>query len=162
MKKIFKWIIGLIGIVVIVQQVIKQNSNKGEKIEVEYIPKKIDKSWITPKSKLCFSEAMGCVSTWDEAKEICSEYNASLPTIEELKKEVVYCKGEIGNSKDIYKKNMNNLTYYFCFQRNGFQSGNSYWSKTEVEGEVKVLHFDSAQINTRVKTQTYYVRCIKK
>jgi len=160
MKNIFKLSIGLILIVVIVQKIIKLNSNKNEKVEIQYISK-VDKSWITPKSKRCFSSAMGCVSSWDEAKEICSEYNASLPTIEALKKEVIFCKGEIGQSKDIYKKNMNNLAYYFCFKRNGFQSSNSYWSNTEVEGEVKVIHFDSAQISNRIKSQTYYVRCKK-
>ena len=113
---------------------------------------------------MCFttSQEGECWGSWTEAKQICLENNSRLPTIEELKDAAKYCGGIIGQTKDVYTKNMHNMTYYFCYKRNGFKQNHDYWSITEKDNEILSFYFDAAKITKNVQRQTNAIRCIKK
>jgi hypothetical protein len=119
-------------------------------------PKPISTSkWIPPTKKEV---------TWKKAKELCSANGGRLPTIEELKKVVTDCGGEM---KDYnlaeWERNEKNTYYQNCYKKRGFNS-NGYWSSTSLSynnDTAWFVHFNVGFQNYNGKDNNYYVRCVR-
>jgi len=115
--------------------------------------------WITPTEDVCTSIAgkfdkSGCYANWTRANDICQASGARLPTIDELKKVITDCGGVVDDSK-----NVKNLKYQKCYQKNGFAS-ELYWSSIFIKTPVKargVEFYGGHQLITSYA----YTRCIK-
>jgi len=123
--------------------------------------------WITPTTDYV---------TWTKAKELCLASGGRLPTIEELKKIVINCGGEMNGHLGDYnyytyrkaelKRNINNTSYQSCYKQKGFYSG-QYWSSTlkyDVSPYAWCLNFyyGHDNWNNNDLTNTNHIRCIKK
>ncbi len=129
--------------------------------------------WIDPTKSIC--EANGgktekdggirvCKADWTSAKKICRASGGRLATIEELKKVVTGCGGEIDkeNSEE-RERNRNNSDYQNCYKELGFSS-NGYWSSTTNVGYVSYtwgVGFGYGYVGNGNKYGTLYVRCVR-
>jgi len=88
--------------------------------------------WIDPEQGVCsknggkLTKKGGCKASWLDANKICHVAGGKLPTIDELKKVVIQCEGEI----DAYENNLDNVSYQQCFKEKGFSDTKNYWSAT--------------------------------
>ena len=122
--------------------------------------------WITPSNSVCKSnggkvDSDGCEATWSDAKKICSASGGRLPTIDELKKVVTDCGGEMkyGNVAE-WKRNSNNSSYQSCYKEKGFSRG-WYWSKTSKNSsQAWYVYFRHGSDYWHYKTYTSYVLCV--
>jgi hypothetical protein len=89
-------------------------------------PKPISTSkWTTPTNRVCIDNGGEifkngtCIAEWSVAKKICHISKGKLPSIEELKKVVIDCTGEINNgNKTKSKRNEKNSKYQSCYKVN--------------------------------------------
>ena len=106
--------------------------------------------------------------TWDKAIELCSDKGGRLPTIDELKKVIVDCGGELRDEgykggSNLADKNKADVVYQQMYKGEGFGSS-SYWSSSIMNNSKKawVVNF-SHGIVFSVFTGNHhyrYVRCV--
>ncbi|MCF6245709.1 MAG: DUF1566 domain-containing protein [Sulfurovum sp.] len=116
--------------------------------------------WVTPSKSIC-TKNNGTISTygvcqakWNDAKEICKLFDARLPTLKELQKEVDECKS----------KNKEKDAYIACYKKKGFTGSSSYWSADTDKKYPKNsygMNFYSATSGGGSKDNTVDVRCVK-
>ena len=125
--------------------------------------------WITPSNSVCKSnggevDGDGCLADWEDAKNICSASGGRLPTIDELKKVVTDCGGEMkDDTVEEWKRNQNNSNYQSCYKQKGFTS-NYYWSSTTDASYTNYawgVNFDNGYTNYGSKSDNGYVRCVR-
>ena len=102
--------------------------------------------------------------TWKKAKEICRAKGGRLPTIEELRKVVTDCGGEMKDDNSAeWKRNEENSSYQSCYKAKGFTS-NGYWSSTTRASDsfyAWVVYFHDGDDHRNAKTDEYSVRCVR-
>lgn len=122
--------------------------------------------WVNPPRKACTKNggklAPGgiCESTWHDARRICNTSGARLPTINELRRVVTGCGGEI----DDVNNNQNDPSYQSCYKRRGFSDANGYWSSTSYAGVASSawnVYFDYGGGNWYSNSNSIYVRCVR-
>jgi len=127
--------------------------------------------WINPSNSVC--KANGgkfykgvCYANWKDAQKICSVSGGRLPTIDELKKVITDCGGNITYAlfSDNGKKNINNSDYQKCYKKKGFES-NFYWSSTinkdyRYKNDVWGVDLTEGYIGNGIKSGMNYFRCI--
>ncbi len=103
--------------------------------------KKTDK-WLIPTDSTCLSnggqinEKGICEAYLYNAKKICQQNNARLPTINELKKLITDCGGTI----DAQDKNLNNRDYQSCLKKKNFDvSPSGYLSSSPYASDNKLV-----------------------
>jgi len=111
--------------------------------------------WITPTDKEV---------TWEKAKQICRDNGGRLPTLEELKKVVIDCGGEVkyDNSEE-WNRNKNNSSYQSCYKKNGFEYAD-YWSSTMSVSDSSYawnVRFVFGISNCFEKSDVLRIRCIR-
>jgi hypothetical protein len=119
-------------------------------------PKPISTSkWITPTKERV---------TWKKAKELCSANGGRLPTLEELKKVVTDCGGEMKDDNIAeWERNRKNASYHNCYKKRGFNS-NNYWSSTslvDLSDSALIFNFYNGYQDYSHKTGKYYVRGVR-
>ena len=135
-------------------------------IKKEKTPKpNIHKSkWITPTNAIC--KANGgviykgtCRTVWESAKKICKRSKGRLPTINELKRIIKDCGGEIkDNDSPEWKRNRDNPYYQSCYKSKGFKY-KYYWSSNIYNSDYAwLVNFNNG--NFGYKGYKYYVRCV--
>ena len=122
------------------------------------VPQKIVTSsskWITPTDK---------EATWAKAKKICRDSGGRLPSIDELRKVVTDCGGEIkDNSSEEWNRNEKNNSYQSCYKKKGFSS-DCYWSSTTNVSNSSVawlVIFNNGIYSRGDKGSEYRVRCVR-
>jgi len=122
--------------------------------------------WIDPPRKVCsknggkFIHKDGCKASWIDANRICHASGGKLPTIDELKKVVMQCGGEI----DTYENNLYNLSYQQCYKQKGFGHDKNYWSETTTFYDVYgawSINFKYGSQDDSYKNCLNDVKCIK-
>ena len=102
--------------------------------------------------------------TWKKAKELCKDNGGRLPTIEELKKVVIDCGGEMKDDNSAeWKRNKNNDNYQSCYEEKGFKAS-YYWSSTSFVGfedGAWVVGFGDGDVYWYGKNYNYSVRCVR-
>ena len=133
-------------------------------------PKKKKSKWITPSDSVCKSNGgnvdsySGCFANWKNAKKICYASGGRLPTIDELKKVVTDCGGEMkDNNYAEYKRNRNNSSYQSCYKEKGFFD--DYWSASFPANQTYDgawnLYFTDGSVDYNLKSDNYLVRCVR-
>ena len=134
-------------------------------------PKKEKSKWINPTQKVC--KANGgkmngyiCKSNWSNAKNICSASGGRLPTIDELRKVITDCGGEIKEEDDAtteWTRNKKNTFYQACYKKKGFLSSNDYWSTTTNACESSVAWYVAFNRGDYwlSKTSEGSIRCVR-
>jgi hypothetical protein len=89
--------------------------------------------WITPSKSICENNGGeyskdACISTWANAKTICSVAGGELPTIVKLRAVVTDCGGVLNED------NSQNSAYQSCYREKGF-TPNFYWSSNTVTSD---------------------------
>jgi len=125
--------------------------------------------WITPSNSTCRNhggkvDSDGCKANWVNAKNICSASGGSLPTIDELRKVVTDCGGEMeeDNSAE-WERNEKNTSYQSCSEKKGFTFG-GYWSATTYvsdSSDAWNVGFDGGDDGWGSKTAEVYIRCVR-
>jgi len=125
--------------------------------------------WITPSNSTCKNHggkatSYGCKAKWINAKNICSASGGSLPTIDELRKVVTDCGGEMkeDNSAE-WERNRNNTSYQACYKKKGFSSYNYWSSTTHASGTNRawLLNFYHGFTHYYYESRNGYVRCVR-
>ena len=129
---------------------------------------KVNIQWVTPSEKDCVTnggkmDRVQCEAKWLEAKKICHVLNGRLPTIDELKKIVTNCGGELSAKpySAIASKNRKNYFYQSCYKNKGFAS---YYSWSSTVGNSSMAwgnDFKSGTQDYNDKNRNYYVRCVR-
>jgi len=133
----------------------------------------IKSKWIDPSSSIC--KANGgetekedgievCDANWTNAQKICRASGGTLPNIEQLKKVITRCGGEMDNDNSAeYQRNRHNSDYQTCYKERGFAS-RSYWSSTiyaNSSGYAWIGYFASGNHHYHYKDVSHYVRCVR-
>jgi len=124
----------------------------------------VDK-WITPTDSDCRSNGGKldkgiCLATWYDAKAICDASGGHLPTIDELKRVIIDCGGEV----DDFDKNNKNLNYQACYKSKGFSFSSNYWTSSFVSlgKDMWSVPRDNGNIHYYVPHFIeFYVRCVR-
>ncbi len=98
------------------------------------------KPFITPPDNVCLkhsgelSELNTCSANWFNAKRICADLGARLPTVDEFRKVVVDC-GGFWKEHSKYRINKTNSNYKRCYWDKGFIAGTptGYYTTTEYQ-----------------------------
>jgi hypothetical protein len=135
--------------------------------------KKTNIKWLDVSSSTCKRHGGNmdkgvCVADWQEAKKICSDMSARLPTIDELKAVPKICGGTLAMYSDenwdsIVSKNINNSSYKSCYNRKGFSDKDLYWSSTSFSGDTNyawVVHIGGV-VYYGYKDKNAYLRCVR-
>lgn len=120
--------------------------------------------WITPSDSDCESnggevKSDGCYATWKEATKICEVSGGRLPSIDELRRVVTDCGGELGEDE----KNRNNSEYQSCYKGKGF-TFNCYWSSSVSfinKGTWDMMFYLGFEDRWNGKSSRDYVRCVR-
>ena len=121
--------------------------------------------WINPPRKACTKNgghlAQGgvCEANWSSAKRICRVAGGRLPTINELRKVITSCGGEVNDNSN----NKNDPSYQSCYANRGFSSSGYYWSSTTLASDSSyawIVYFKSGNDNVD-KSDSYFVRCVR-
>ncbi len=122
--------------------------------------------WISPPCKACtgnggkLSSEGICQATWYDAGRICSAAEARLPSIDELKRVVTDCGGDINYLDNIE----NDPAYQSCYQNKGFSASDYYWSSSTYVSGTKyawIVYFKDGYTDGNTKTNEHYVRCVR-
>ena len=122
--------------------------------------------WIKPLRKACtknggkLTPEGSCKANWLDANRICRAAGGELPTIDELKKVVMLCDGEI----DDYENNSNDLSYQQCYKQKGFSISGNYWSSTTTTYDIYgawSIDFKYGSQDDSYKNCYNDVRCVK-
>ena len=125
--------------------------------------------WITPTQKVCNTnggkmDGDTCTANWSDAKNICSASGGRLPSIDELKKIVTDCGGEIEDDNEAeWMRNQNNSSYQSCYKEKGFTS-DGYWSSliySSYIGPAWFIVFNNGHTDFYFKSTNFGVRCMK-
>ena len=104
-----------------------------------------------------------CEAEWSDAKKICSASGGRLPSVDELKRVVRDCGGEIANDIGaIWDKNAYNSSYQSCYKNKRFSS-TYYWSTTSNVSDTNnawYVHFYNGDSNNYAKSNINAVRCV--
>jgi hypothetical protein len=130
----------------------------------------IRSKWITPTNRVCIDndgeifKNGTCIAEWSVAKKICHISKGKLPSVEELKKVVIDCTGEINNgNKTKSKRNEKNSKYQSCYKDKGFTSY-LYWSSTmniSNSSEAWAIYFYNGDIGKDKKFNEIGVHCLR-
>ena len=126
--------------------------------------------WITPSNSVCKNNGGRvnsgevnngeCYSNWNNAKKICSASGGELPSINELKKVITDCGGEM-NDENI--QNQDNSSYRSCYERKSFTSSH-YWSSTTYASNTSHawrVYFHLGYAGSKDKSGSLYIRCVR-
>ena len=125
---------------------------------VEPITQTSTSKWITPTENK---------ATWEKAKKICRNNGGRLPTLEELKKVVTDCGGEMKDKNNAeYKRNKNNNSYQNCYKEKGFNDSydSYYWSSTSRQSHLTfawLVYFGYGYTHGYLKVTSHYVHCVR-
>ena len=125
--------------------------------------------WITPLQSVCKRHGGAidrdglCRASWKNAKKICSDSGAILPSKKVFEQIITDCGGVLNNSKrelNKREKNKHNMAYQSCYKRQGFST--YYWSSTATSYNPRnawIVYFYSATEVNSNKKKRGYVRC---
>jgi hypothetical protein len=143
-----------------------------------------NRDWITPNREMCQKgggvfqsrnlefedreyKIPYCYANWNDSIKICQSIEAKLPEIGDLREAILSCQGEPMRAKEydatIANKNINKIEYQECILNSGFFPFSLYWSSTEDirNNSIYSVYFQTAHINTYLKSSERYFRCIK-
>ncbi len=132
-------------------------------IELEKQKVASSSKWLTPTKSQCQGGKMHkgvCRADWKNAKKICSALGGRLPSIDELRVEVIKCGGE----RYSWEKNKKNTSYQACYKNNGFSSSSLYWSSTATASytsDVWVVNFYNGYDYYYDKSNSNFVSCVR-
>ena len=121
--------------------------------------------WVSPSNEVCtknggeIARGGSCYANWNDAKRICSNTDASLPTIDDLRRVLDSCGGKF----DDYNMHKNDPAFQSCSESNGFDVSRHYWSATkgQVDGYAMAVRFANGYEYMSEKSKTSSVNCVK-
>jgi len=121
--------------------------------------------WVNPSSEVCtknggeLSRSGVCYANWNDAKGICSNTDATLPTIDDLRHLLASCGGKF----DDYNMHKDDPAFQSCAKKNGFDISRHYWSSTkgQVDGYAMAVRFVNGYEYMSKNDKTNSVHCVK-
>ena len=121
--------------------------------------------WVNPSNDVCtknggkLSRSGVCYAKWDDAKHICSNMNAVLPTMDELRAVLDSCGGKF----DDYNMHKDDPVFQSCSKKNGFDVSRHYWSSTkgQADGYSMAVRFANGYDYMSKNDKTNSVNCVK-
>ncbi|CAA6801455.1 MAG: Caspase (Peptidase) [uncultured Sulfurovum sp.] len=146
-------------------------------VEPTVIPKREPKpitatstsKWLKPTNSVC--KANGgkiykgvCQANWENAKKICSQSRARLPSKNDLHKVIKDCGGIADANSDEWGKNYNNSSYQSCYKQKGFSTNDWYWTRETYEQDSSyawIVHFYRGRDDWHGKAGNGYALCVR-
>ncbi|OQX76311.1 MAG: hypothetical protein B6D54_04180 [Epsilonproteobacteria bacterium 4484_65] len=121
--------------------------------------------WISPSSEVCsknggeLSRSGVCYANFNDAKRICSNTDATLPTLDDLRGLLASCGGKF----DDYNMHKDDPAFQSCSKKNGFDISRHYWSSTnsKIDGYAMGVRFVNGYEYDKKKDGTLSVQCVK-
>ena len=121
--------------------------------------------WVSPSNEVCtknggeLSRGGICYAKWDDAKRICSNADASLPTIDDLRRVLASCGGKF----DDYNVHKDDPAFQSCSKKKGFSISSHYWSSTkgQFDGYAMAVRFSNGYEYMNEKDKVSSVHCVK-
>ena len=121
--------------------------------------------WVSPSKEVCtknggkVSRGGVCYAKWDAAKRICSNMDAALPTLDELKAALASCGGKF----DDYKMHKDDPAFQSCSKKKGFAVLRHYWTSTkgQADGYSMAVRIANAYDYMNKNSKTSSVNCVK-
>ena len=121
--------------------------------------------WVNPSNDVCtknggkLSRGGVCYAKLDDAKHICSNSDASLPTLDELRAVLDSCGGKF----DDYNMHKDDPAFQSCSKKNGFDVSRHYWSSTkgQADGYSMAVRFANGYDYMSKNDKTNSVNCVK-
>ena len=121
--------------------------------------------WVSPSNELCtknggkISRGGICYAKWDDAKRICSNSDAGLPTIDDLRQVLASCGGKF----DDYNMHKDDPAFQSCSKKKGFSVSRHYWSSTkgQADGYSIAVRFANGYDYMSKNDKTNSVHCMK-
>ena len=121
--------------------------------------------WVSPSNEICtknggkLSRGGVCYANWDDAKRICINMKAVLPTLEELSAVLDSCGGKF----DDYTMHKDDPAFQSCSKKKGFAVSRHYWSSTkgQANGYSMAVRFANGYDYMSKNDNTNSVNCVK-
>ena len=121
--------------------------------------------WVSPSEEVCaknggeLSRSGVCYAKLDDAKRICSNMDAALPTLDELKAVLASCGGKF----DDYKMHKDDAAFLSCSKKKGFDVSRHYWTSTkgQVDGYSMAVRIANGYDYMSENSKTSSVNCVK-
>jgi hypothetical protein len=121
--------------------------------------------WVSPSKEVCtknggeVSRGGVCYAKWDDAKRICGNSDAVLPTLDELRAVLDSCGGKF----DDYNMHKDDPSFQTCAKKNGFDISRHYWSSTkgQADGYSMAVRFANGYDYMSKNNKTKSVNCVK-
>ena len=121
--------------------------------------------WVSPSKEVCaknggeLSRGGACYAKLDDAKRICSNMDAALPTLDELKAALESCGGKF----DDYAVHKDDAAFQSCSKKKGFDVSRHYWTSTkgQVDGYSMAVRIANGYDYMSENSKTSSVNCVK-
>jgi len=121
--------------------------------------------WVSPSKEVCaknggeLSRGGACYAKLDDAKRICSNMDAALPTLDELKAALESCGGKF----DDYEVHKDDAAFQSCSKKKGFDVSRHYWTSTkgQVDGYSMAVRIANGYDYMSENSKTSSVNCVK-
>ena len=121
--------------------------------------------WVSPAKEVCtknggkLSRNGTCYANLNDAKRICINMNAILPTLEDLQHVLDSCGGKF----DDYNVHKDDPAFQTCSKKKGFDVSRHYWSSSEgqASGYTMAVRFSNGYDYMSKNDQTNSVHCMK-
>jgi len=121
--------------------------------------------WVTPSKEVCtknggeLSRSGTCYANLNDAKRICINMDAILPTLEDLQHVLDSCGGKF----DDYNMHKDDPAFQTCSKKKGFDVSRHYWSSSEGQapGYTMAVRFANGYDYMSKNDKTNSVHCMK-